>query len=120
MCGDLSKENSDLKKEIKVLKFKVTRLNNKIVKNQKQWAETLQELQQESHQHDLQQDCGKSFFTQFQGGEPYKRRLQPKKKKTILSTTETVQLHLDITIKWWHKFLFIVLSGKEIKYFLSM
>ena len=81
MCGDLSKENSDLKKEIKVLKFKVTRLNNKIVKNQKQWAETLQELQQESHQHDLQQDCGKSFFTQFQGGEPYKRRLQPKKKK---------------------------------------
>ena len=55
MCGDL-------KKEIKVLKFKVTRLNNKMAKNQKQWAETLQELQQESHQHDLQQDCGKSFF----------------------------------------------------------
>lgn len=27
---------------------------------------------------DLQQDCGKSFFTQFQGGEPYSGRLQPK------------------------------------------
>ena len=62
MCGDLSKENNDLKKEIKLLKFKVTRLNNKIAKNQMQWAETLQELQQESHEHDLTQDSGKSFF----------------------------------------------------------
>ena len=62
MCGDL-------KKEIKVLKFKVTRLNNKMAKNQKQWAETLQELQQESHQHDLQQDCGKSFFYPVLGWE---------------------------------------------------
>ena len=67
MCGDLSKENNDLKKEIKVLKFKVTRLNNKIAKNQKQWEETLQDLQQELHQHDLQQDCGKSFFYPVSG-----------------------------------------------------
>jgi len=61
MCQDLSKANKQLKKEVTLLRFKVTRLTNKMENNQKQWVETLQEIQQESHQDALEQDCGKCF-----------------------------------------------------------
>lgn len=61
MCQDLSKANKHLKKEVTLLRFKVTRLTNKMENNQKQWVETLQEIQQESHQDALEQDCGKCF-----------------------------------------------------------
>ena len=61
MCQDLSKANKHLKKEVTLLRFKVTRLTNKMENNKKQWVETLQEIQQESHQDALEQDCGKCF-----------------------------------------------------------
>ena len=81
MCQDLSKANKHLKKEVTLLRFKVTRLTNKMENNQKQWVETLQEIQQESHQDALEQDCGKCFdigVCVWGGGRSYSGRLRSK------------------------------------------
>ena len=57
-CQDLSTENKELKKEIKVLRFKVIRLTNKLANNQKQWVDTLQEIQLHASKDHLVSDCG--------------------------------------------------------------
>lgn len=59
-CERTIKENKELKQEVKVLKFKVTRLSNKMVHNQQQWVKTLQEMQKPSDGSELRPDCGKS------------------------------------------------------------
>ena len=40
------------------MRFKVTRLTNKLESNQKQWVETLQEIQLHASKDHLVSDCG--------------------------------------------------------------
>ena len=73
-CQDLSTENKELKKEIKVLRFKVTRLTNKLANNQKQWVETLQEIHLNASKDHLESDCGEcSEFVLGWGGKEYSK-----------------------------------------------
>lgn len=59
-CQEIIEENKELKKEVKVLKSKVTKLSNKMDNNQQQWVKTLEELQKQSDNNDLRPDCGES------------------------------------------------------------
>ncbi|XP_015747740.1 PREDICTED: uncharacterized protein LOC107327508 [Acropora digitifera] len=56
-CERTIKENKELKQEVKVLKFKVTRLSRKMAHNQQQWVKTLQEMQKPSDGSELRPDC---------------------------------------------------------------
>ncbi|KAK2551627.1 hypothetical protein P5673_027390, partial [Acropora cervicornis] len=56
-CERTIKENKELKQEVKVLKFKVTTLSNKMAHNQQQWVKTLQEMQKPSDDTELRPDC---------------------------------------------------------------
>ena len=56
------------------MRFKVTRLTNKLESNQKQWVETLQEIQLDASKDHLVSDCGAcSEFVLGWGGEEYSK-----------------------------------------------
>lgn len=66
MCDNLQKENKDLEVEVKLLKAKVTRLQNKMAYNQKQWVETFQNQIEEDQQYFAPTNVGKlPYFLQF-------------------------------------------------------
>lgn len=45
------------------MKFKLTRLSNKMASNQQQWVKTLKEMQKPSDDSELRPDCGESSET---------------------------------------------------------
>ena len=57
------------------MRFKVTRLTNKLANNQKQWVETLQEIQLHASKDHLVSDCGEcsEFVLGWGGGKEYSK-----------------------------------------------